>query len=76
MSFKDHVVYFVNKLLRRDYPCGRTKKDKHLCCKRQMSAKNSYISADRKQVRCKYCNRLQLLSSEPIPNLTDWKPWD
>ena len=76
MSFKDHVIYFVNKLLRKNYPCGRTKKDKHLCCKRPMSDKNSYISSDRKHIYCKYCNSLKMSSSDPIPNLTEWRPWD
>ena len=75
MKFKYHIIYFINKFLRRNYPCGRTKKDKYLCCKRPISSKSSYLSKDKKEVYCKYCNSIQMSSSEPIRSLDNWSPW-
>lgn len=69
MSFKYHVIYFVNKLLRKNYPCGRTKKNKHLSCKRKMTENTVFYSEDRKKVYCKYCGHLLILSSSPITSI-------
>ena len=65
------IIHFFYSLYSR-YPCGRTKADSYLCCKRKMNKWNSYLTKDKKQCYCRFCNHIKLLSSDPI-NLNH--PW-
>jgi len=64
MHLKDYIIYFwFDKVLKRGYPCGRTKKDKHLCCKRPINNKTCFLSEDRTAVYCLYCGHIRMLCS-------------
>lgn len=70
---KDWLLYKYFKK-RRMIPCGRTKTTSYLCCCLSPNDKNSYISEDGHEIRCKVCNSLHVLSSNPIKSITDI--WD
>lgn len=57
--------------IKRSIPCGRTEKDKYLCCCQPIDSKHCYLSKDRKRAFCKCCNSERILSSNPIENLDD-----
>ena len=69
------VIYHVNKILGKDYPCGRTKKDWYLCCTRPMNDKTSYLSEDGHEVYCKYCNSLKAMSSRSEKDIESFFRW-
>ena len=60
------ILYWFNLLLGNDYPCGRTKKDKHLCCLREIKESNIVYSEDRKTAYCKFCGHIRMMSNVPI----------
>jgi hypothetical protein len=71
MKLRDHLRFLFCKLLGKNYPCGRSKKDSYLCCMRNMNNKNVYYSEDRTRAFCKYCGRLKILSNHPLKSVND-----
>lgn len=65
------IDWFLYKYLKikRKYPCGRTKKNKDFCCCLTPDEKNSYITKDKHEIRCKVCGSVRMISSEPIKNI-------
>lgn len=54
---------------RRKIPCGRTKKDKYLCCCLTPNDKNSEIVDSGHKIICKVCGNLHVLSSEIMTDI-------
>ena len=50
----------------RTIPCGRTKKDKYLCCNQPLDKNRMYLTEDKKECYCKVCNSTRILSNQPI----------
>lgn len=50
----------------RDIPCGRTKKDKYLCCCQPWLKERIFLSEDKKTCYCKVCNSVHILSNQEI----------
>ena len=74
MKLKDYLIYFwFDVVLKRGYPCGRTKKDKHLCCKRPINSKTCYLSEDKTKAYCLYCGSCRANGNAKI-DLDH--PWD
>ena len=76
MHIKDYLVYFwFDVVLKRGYPCGRTKKDKHLCCKRPINSKTCYLSEDQTEVYCLYCDHVRASGNAKIDLNNLWDDW-
>ena len=56
----------------RTIPCGRTKKDKYLCCCQPMIKERVYLSGDKHECLCKVCHSTRLLTNQI---LTDDNPF-
>jgi hypothetical protein len=54
---------------KRSIPCGRTEKDKYLCCCQPLKEKYCYISEDKHKAYCKCCGHVKYLSSEEIEDI-------
>lgn len=54
------------KMTGKNYACGRTKKDKHLCCCRQTNDKTVVFNEDKTKMYCKYCGHIKAMSNRPI----------
>ena len=67
------IIHFFYSLY-NPYPCGRTKQDKFLCCRRKPNKFNSYLTKDKTEVRCRFCNSLKIMSNCPIDldNIYAW----
>ena len=63
---------YFNKM--RSIPCGRTKKDKFLCCCQPLDKEHCYLSSDKTEAYCKCCGHLKLMSTEKInlDNIGEW----
>lgn len=61
----DWILYKCFKK-KRINPCGRSKKDKHLCCCQPMKKERLYLSEDKTKCFCKVCNKYRIFSSQPI----------
>ena len=59
------IIHFLYSLY-NPYPCGRTKADSYLCCKRKMNKWNSYLTKDKRECYCRFCNTIKLSSTRPI----------
>ena len=60
------IIHFFYSLY-NPYPCGRTKEDKHLCCRRDKITRwNSYLTKDKTECYCRFCNSIRILSNYPI----------
>ena len=66
-----NLITIYNKIMRHDYPCGRTKKDKFLCCRRRLTENTAIFSEDRKKVYCKYCDSIKAMSTQPFRTIDD-----
>ncbi len=60
------IIHFFYKIIHGPYPCGRTKVDSYLCCKRKTNKWNSYLTKDKKECYCRFCNCIKILSSHSI----------
>ena len=66
VNFKmNKIIHFLYSLY-NPYPCGRTKADSYLCCKRKMNRWNSYLTKDKRKCYCRFCNTIKLSSTCPI----------
>lgn len=70
----DWMLYKVFKK-RRIYPCGRTKKDKYLCCCLSPNEENSLIVDSGHSVICKVCGSTHIQSSKSMTTIPE-KGWD
>jgi hypothetical protein len=54
--------------LKRNIPCGRTRKDDYLCCELMPTRNNSFIinDGDTHEIRCKVCGSLHMNSNRYI----------
>ena len=59
------IIHFFYSLY-NPYPCGRTKIDSYLCCKRKMNKWNSYLTKDKRKCYCRFCNTIKFSSTHPI----------
>lgn len=59
------LVYLITKK-QCPYPCGRTKKDKYLCCRQPWDRRRMYLSDDKHAAYCKVCGTIRGFSSTPI----------
>lgn len=76
MKLKDYLVYFwFDVVLKRGYPCGRTKKDKHLCCKRPINSKTCYLSEDQIAAYCLYCGHVRAYGNAKMDLNNLWGDW-
>ena len=67
------IIHFFYSLY-NPYPCGRTKETQYLCCMRGTPNRwNSYLSKDKKECYCRFCNHLRMQSTHPINKN---HPWD
>lgn len=57
---------------KRTISCGRTKKDKHLCCCQPLVEDRVYFNEDRTQVYCKCCDSIRLWTTKPIKLNDRW----
>ena len=48
----------------RTIPCGRTKKDKYLCCCQPMRKERVYLSEDKHECFCKVCHQTRVLTNQ------------
>lgn len=58
------------------YPCGRSKNDSYLCCRRKTNKFTSYITKDKHEIKCRFCNSTKVLSSDEIRSLNDLWRWE
>ena len=75
MKYRHYIIYYINKLLRRNYPCGRTGSEKHLCCRRHINSKTVFLSQNGRKAFCKFCGSIRIQSSHPI-DLNNRCGWD
>ena len=76
MHIKDYLIYFwFDVVLKRGYPCGRTKKDKYLCCKRPVNSKTCYLSEDQTAAYCLYCGHVRTYGNAKIDLNNLWGDW-
>lgn len=70
------IDWYLYKYLKikRKIPCGRTRKTQHYCCCLIPNEKNSYISKDRHEIKCKVCGNSHMFSSGIIKNIN--KIWE
>lgn len=66
-----NLITIYNKIMRHNYPCGRTKEDKFLCCRRRLTDKTAVFSEDRKTIYCKYCGSIVAMSNQPFRTIDD-----
>lgn len=66
----DWMLYKIFKK-KRIYPCGRTKKDKYLCCCLYPNDDNSLIVEDGHRIICKVCGSTHVLSSSKINSIAE-----
>ena len=52
--------------IQRKYPCGRTKKNKYLCCMQPFIGERMYLSENKTECYCKVCNSIRELSTHEI----------
>lgn len=62
----------LNKM--RSIPCGRTKKDKFLCCCQPLDKEHCYLSSDKHGAYCKCCGHIKFTSNKKIDlnNIGEW----
>lgn len=68
------IIHFLYKIIHGPYPCGRTKQDKFLCCRRKSNKFNFYLTKDKTEVKCRFCNSIKIMSNRPIDldNIYAW----
>jgi len=59
------IIHFFYSLY-NPYPCGRTEADSYLCCKRKMNRWNFYLTKDKKECYCRFCNTIKIASNHPL----------
>lgn len=66
--FFAEVDWFLYKHFgkKRTVPCGRSKKDKYLCCSQPPKADRVYFSDDKTEGYCKVCGHLRIMSNHPL----------
>lgn len=62
------IIHFFYSLY-NPYPCGRTKRDKYLCCKRKINNFNCYLTKDHKEARCRFCNSVRISCNYPMKSI-------
>ena len=56
------IIHFFYSLY-NPYPCGRTKENKYLCCRRKTNKFNTYLNKDKTELRCRFCNNIKIMSN-------------
>lgn len=56
---------------KRSIPCGRTKKDRFLCCCQPRLEERCYYNEDHTEIYCKCCNSIRGLSNYPIKTISN-----
>jgi hypothetical protein len=52
--------------IKRSIPCGRTEKDRYLCCCLPLEKEYVYLNKDKTKAYCKCCGSLRIMSNRPI----------
>ena len=60
------IIHFFYKIFHGPYPCGRTKENSYLCCTRKTNKWNCYLTKDKTEMKCRFCNHIKMLSSHAI----------
>ena len=68
------IIHFFYKIIHGPYPCGRTKETSYLCCTRPINKYTTYITRDRKEAYCRFCNTCRISANQSIKSLKH--SWD
>lgn len=68
MKLKTEIEWLLYKWfgIKRKYPCGRKKGESYLCCCQPWIAERHYLTEDRKEWRCKVCDRCIIMSNHKM----------
>ena len=67
-KFFAKIEWFLFKTFnkKRTIPCGRTKKDKCLCCCQPLDEEHIYLSEDKTEAYCKCCGHTKIICNYQI----------
>ncbi len=61
--------------IKQKYPCGRKKGENYLCCQQPWIAERHYLTKDKKEWRCKVCDRCVIMSNYEMSENFDKALW-